>query len=162
MMRIRYNAPVTLTFALLATTVLLFDTVTRSNLTLLLFTALPRGNFDFANPLAYVPADKSHSRSPGMGASSKQLCHNPPDRPDPGRKTRIPASFMDDIFYCPGNRTGEYPLFPYRPSGCLQYCLHDDHPGFLYKCKKRRYSPDLYTGGNPLSCKRDYPHHRRR
>ena len=54
MMRIRYNAPVTLTFALLATTVLLFDTVTRSNLTLLLFTALPRGNFDFARPLAYV------------------------------------------------------------------------------------------------------------
>ncbi|WP_319560918.1 rhomboid family intramembrane serine protease [Marispirochaeta sp.] len=54
MMRIRYNAPITLTFALLATMVLLFDTITRSNLTLLLFTALPRGHFDFASPLAYI------------------------------------------------------------------------------------------------------------
>jgi len=54
MMRIRYNAPVTLTFALLATGVLLFDTVTRSNLTLFFFTALPRGSFDFASPLAYL------------------------------------------------------------------------------------------------------------
>lgn len=54
MMRIRYNAPVTLTFALLATTILLIDTLTRSNLAPLLFSALPRSYFDFSSPLAYI------------------------------------------------------------------------------------------------------------
>lgn len=53
-MRIRYNAPVTLSFTLLATAVLLFDTLTRAGVTTVLFTALPRGYFQLMNPLAYV------------------------------------------------------------------------------------------------------------
>ncbi len=53
-MRIRYNAPITLSFALLATAVLLFDTITRAGVTTALFTALPRGYFQPLNPLAYL------------------------------------------------------------------------------------------------------------
>ena len=52
-MRIRYNAPITLSFALLSTAVLLFDTITRAGVTTALFTALPRGYFQPLNPLAY-------------------------------------------------------------------------------------------------------------
>ena len=51
--RIRYNAPVTLTFALAAAFVLLFDTMTGASITLGLFTALPKGYFNFSDPMAY-------------------------------------------------------------------------------------------------------------
>ncbi len=53
-MRIRYNAPVTLTFTLAAAAVLLIDSTTGANLTLKLFTALPQGYFSFSNPFAWV------------------------------------------------------------------------------------------------------------
>ena len=52
-MRIRYNAPVTLTFALIATGLLFAESVTRGAIILPFFTALPRGYFDPFNPLAY-------------------------------------------------------------------------------------------------------------
>ena len=52
-MRIRYNAPVTLTFTLIATAVLLIDTTTHSGVTAAFFTAVPRGYFNPSSPLAY-------------------------------------------------------------------------------------------------------------
>ena len=53
-MRIRYNAPVTLTFTLLATGILLVESFTRSSIILTFFTALPRGYFNPTSPAAYL------------------------------------------------------------------------------------------------------------
>jgi membrane associated rhomboid family serine protease len=53
-MKIRYNAPVSLTFALIALVILAADQLTRGGLVSLLFTAPPRGGFRLANPLTYV------------------------------------------------------------------------------------------------------------
>lgn len=53
-MRIRYNAPVTLTFALLSISILLIDTLTGAGITLRFFTALPRGYFNPSDPFAWL------------------------------------------------------------------------------------------------------------
>lgn len=53
-MRIRYNAPVTLSFAFLSSIVLLVDTVFGGRLTLLLFSVPGAGAFDWGNPLNYL------------------------------------------------------------------------------------------------------------
>ncbi len=53
-MKIRYNAPVTLTFTLLSFSVLILDSVFGLGLTVNLFSIPARGVFDFSNPLHYV------------------------------------------------------------------------------------------------------------
>jgi len=52
-MRIRYNAPVTLTFALAAAALLAIDSLLGTHLILHFFTAPPAGQFNWANPLSY-------------------------------------------------------------------------------------------------------------
>ena len=51
---IRYNAPVTLTFAILAAIVLLLDQILQTQLIPSFFTAVPRGYFEAANPVSYL------------------------------------------------------------------------------------------------------------
>jgi membrane associated rhomboid family serine protease len=53
-MRIRYNAPVTLTFAFLSSVILLVDSVFGGRLTQLFFSVPGAGAFDWANPLNYI------------------------------------------------------------------------------------------------------------
>jgi membrane associated rhomboid family serine protease len=53
-MRIRYNAPVTLTFTLACLAILLLDLFARTSFTLNIFSIPGKGNFDFGNPFHYV------------------------------------------------------------------------------------------------------------
>jgi membrane associated rhomboid family serine protease len=53
-MRIRYNAPVTLTFTLVCLLILLLDLFARTSFTRNIFSIPGKGNFDFANPFHYV------------------------------------------------------------------------------------------------------------
>jgi membrane associated rhomboid family serine protease len=53
-MKIRYNAPVTLTFTLLSFSVLLIDYITLMGLTVNLFSIPGRGVFSFSNPFHYI------------------------------------------------------------------------------------------------------------
>lgn len=53
-MRIRYNAPVTLTFTLVAFLVLILDAFGRMGLTANLFSIPGKGAFSFSNPFHYV------------------------------------------------------------------------------------------------------------
>jgi rhomboid protease GluP len=53
-MKIRYNAPVTLTFAFVSTIVLLLDQTIFQNLIEGLFVVPGRGGFVFTNPLSYI------------------------------------------------------------------------------------------------------------
>jgi membrane associated rhomboid family serine protease len=53
-MRIRYNAPVTLTFTLLSLLILLLDLFAGTGFTQNIFSIPGKGGFDFANPFHYV------------------------------------------------------------------------------------------------------------
>jgi rhomboid protease GluP len=53
-MRIRYNAPITLTFALISVVVLAMDNLLGTQIIPYVCTAPPRGYFSIANPLSYV------------------------------------------------------------------------------------------------------------
>jgi membrane associated rhomboid family serine protease len=53
-MRIRYNAPVTLTFTLLCLAVLLTDLFAHTRFTQNIFSIPGKGSFDFSNPFHYV------------------------------------------------------------------------------------------------------------
>jgi membrane associated rhomboid family serine protease len=52
-MKIKYNAPVSITFALVALVILAADQITGQALLSGLFTAPPRGAFQFSNPMMY-------------------------------------------------------------------------------------------------------------
>ncbi len=52
--RIRYNSPVILTYALLASAILLIDQLTGTNITVRWCTVPGRGAFDWGNPIMYV------------------------------------------------------------------------------------------------------------
>ena len=52
-MKIKYNAPVSITFALIALVILAVDQLTAQAVIARLFTAPPRGAFQFSNPLMY-------------------------------------------------------------------------------------------------------------
>ena len=53
-MRIRYNAPVTLTFTLACLAILLTDLFANTGFTATIFSIPGKGNFDFANPFHYI------------------------------------------------------------------------------------------------------------
>jgi membrane associated rhomboid family serine protease len=53
-MRIRYNAPVTLTFTLISLLILLLDLFAGTGFTQNIFSIPGKGNFDFANPFHYI------------------------------------------------------------------------------------------------------------
>lgn len=53
-MKLRYNAPVTLTFTLVSAVILLLDQYLLKTLTETLFTAPGRGDFSFLNPVDYL------------------------------------------------------------------------------------------------------------
>ena len=113
--RIRYNAPVTLTFALAAAFVLLFDTMTGAGITPALFTALPKGFFNFSDPLAYF---RLVSHVIGHGSWEHLLSNFAIILligPNSGRKIRLRPAAVDDFLYRPCNGTGKHLLFPYSP-----------------------------------------------
>ncbi|MCL1817921.1 MAG: rhomboid family intramembrane serine protease [Spirochaetaceae bacterium] len=53
-MRIRYNAPVTLTFTLVCLAILLMDLFAHTSFTATIFSIPGKGSFDFANPFHYI------------------------------------------------------------------------------------------------------------
>lgn len=53
-MKIKYNAPVTLTFALLSAAVLIADRLTENSLILSFFSVPGKGSFDFSSPIQYA------------------------------------------------------------------------------------------------------------